>query len=153
MNINEQATADKKLSNIVRIIHIVLSVTVPISIIFVALLPFLNIKYVYENNDPMLNIVRIVLYIFSLLCLILGLYLPRLTKNFKTSKSIYRELLFSHLISVSLFECMIIFSLILSFMGSSWYFNLPLIILAGLALFFTFPTDKRFGKHRGIDSP
>ena len=50
------------------------------------------------------------------------------------------------ILSISLFLCIVVFSLVLAIMGSGWPFIAPLFITAEAVLIFTFPTKKKLDK-------
>jgi hypothetical protein len=54
------------------------------------------------------------------------------------------EVYFIHNFRISLFESVAIFGLIVGFLGGAWYVWLPLLLLSGVAMVFSFPTAKRW---------
>jgi hypothetical protein len=152
MDTTEQDKAIEKLQKVIRIIHVVFLLTLPVSVLFIVLLPVIGINYIYAKNDPILYMIEILFAVFSILFLAVGLYFPLIIRKFKTANSIYRELLFGHVIRIALFESIVCYCIILGIMGSRWFVIAPLFLLTCLALFFTFPTDKRLDKWRSVNT-
>jgi hypothetical protein len=123
----------------VRVIHAVSLAIVPIAVLILVFLPILGFDPLSSSGDPILEIT---MGGFSTICLILGFSWPRLFGWHKSTKS-ELEVPFGHVGRLSLFECLVIFGLVLKIFGSGWLTVLPFFILAVIALALTFPTKKR----------
>lgn len=131
----------------IKILHIICLFTMPIVIIVLVLLPNLGFVPVFGSDDQdLLAIVEIILGFLSLLCLFIGFFWPKLARWHKIKIRVAAEVLYGHILRMSFFESLIIYSIILRLLGSEWYIVLPILILAGVALILTFPTDRRFSQ-------
>jgi len=99
--------------------------------------------WIFPSGDPTLNLIEIILIIVSAIVLALGYFLPRLAVNWY--KRNLQALYSFHFTRSTLFLTIGILGLILGILGSGWQVSLPLLMVAILALIFTFPTE---GKRR-----
>jgi hypothetical protein len=152
--ISRQDVPVGRLPTVSKVLHSVFLATVPIMILVVALLPVFGYVPVFSSNEPDLVLTEIVFAVIILPVLVVGLYLHwlvgRIWKTDKSDMYVY----FVHGIRVSLFEAVAVFGLILGILGGALYVWLPLLMLAGAAMVFTFPTAKRWeewkaGRTRG----
>lgn len=149
-------TDEKEVSRqllVAKIFHASLLSTVPIVLAILVLLPGLGFIPVFASDDPALVIVEVVIGGFSLLCLAIGFYWPRLSRLFKTESRVNKEMFFGHIFRVSFFECLVAFGLILRILGSSWLVVLPFFVLASVMFILTFPTNKRLTEWRRSKEP
>jgi hypothetical protein len=127
-----------------KIFHLVFLATVPIMILVVVLLPTFGYVPVFGSKDPTIGLIEIIFAVIEIPILIVGIYLPRIVgrvwKRNRSDTFVY----FVHAIRISLFESVAVIGLILGILGGVWYAWLPLLVLAGAALVFSFPTAKRW---------
>ena len=128
---------------VLRILHSIFLAMIPVMILIVALLPVFGYIPVYTSGDPSLVLIEIVFIVISLFGLIIGMYLQRIVRwIWRTNQSEVFAGFIIHVFRISLFESVAILGLISGILGSAWYVWLPIFVLSGVAMIFTFPTTK-----------
>lgn len=144
--ISRQDVPSGRFLTISKVIHSVFLATVPIIILVVALLPSFGYVPVFSSEDSDLVLIEIVFGVFTIPILIVGFYLHKIIgwiwKTAKSDIAIY----FIHTIRISLLESVAVIGLVLGILGGAWYAWLPLLMLAGVAMSFSFPTSRRWEK-------
>lgn len=129
-----------------RIIHSVFLATVLIMILVLALLPLFGFVPLLSGEGSDLVLGEIVFAIFILPMLVIGIFLHRIIGwVWKTDRSDMYVYYVSG-IRLSFFEVIAFLGLLLGIFGSAWYIWLPLLMLTGIAMVFTFPTAQRWAK-------
>lgn len=127
-----------------KVFHAFYFVTIVVMLVIVSLLPTFKYTPAFDSRDPYLILIEIVLALMSLLVVAIGVYLPRIVGwIWKFDKS-DMFVLYAHVLRISFFESTAIFGLILGILGGAWYAWLTLFVMAGAAMVFTFPTQKRW---------
>ncbi len=135
------------------ILHSVFLTLTLVMLIIVSLLTFLNHVPTLRNNDSNFLAINIVPLIMTLPLLAVGIFLPRVVGLIRKSDKSDAFVYFIHGIRTSLFVAVALVGLILGISGGAWYAWLPLLVLAGTAMVFTFPTQKRWEKWKAGRSP
>lgn len=97
------------------------------------------------------NSAQILFIVVSLICLIIGLFWPRLARWHKKGYVNDAELMYGHIMRATFLIVQSMYGIIMSMLGGSWYIVALILIymLSLAALIWTFPTDKRLAKWRG----
>jgi hypothetical protein len=125
---------------LMQLLHIVFLVLIFAATLFL-LVKDVPILFPALQIGPDNNQVLIVFGIFSLVWLLMGIFWPWLSKKLtplKLETGIYKN----HFSRISNFGCMAIAAFIICICGGSSYIWLPIFIISGIALIFTFPTSK-----------
>jgi len=136
-----------------KVLHSVFLATVPIMILTVALLPTLGYIPLFSSKDSDLALIEIVFIVLTVPVLFVGFYLHKIVgRLWKTNKSEISAY-FIHAIQISLLEGVAVIGLILGILGGDWFAWLPLLVLAGVAMVFSFPTTRRWDEWRTGRAP
>ena len=146
MNTRTTNNAANGLLTAIRAFHSISLVIIAVATFILTLLPDWDYVPVFDSTDGTLRIIEICFYVVAVICLITGLYLPRLLRRFRTTSEIEREIFYSHILRLSFFISLAIYGMVMKFLGSDWFTVLPLIGLAVIALVLTFPTNRRWAK-------
>jgi hypothetical protein len=138
-----------------RIFHLTTLTLIPVALIAITVIfPRKNITF-HINGDIDVNAIISIFYIFSIMAAIIGYkwwpiyrWLNKHTNiiNQFTFGDFYLELYGSHVQRIGNYFVIIGMAFLIDIAHNSFYFGLPLFVLAAIALALTYPTDKKWAK-------
>lgn len=149
-SISRQDVSPKWSPTVPKVIHLMFSASVLAFILTVVLLPVFDYVPEFSSKDPDLILIEIAMALVSLSLLFIGIYLHRIAGWFYKSDRSDAFFRVVHIIKISLFETIAMYGLILGILGGAWYAWLSLLIMAGAAMLFSYPTEKRWDKWKAM---
>jgi hypothetical protein len=145
----------KLLLNYLRVLHIIVSASIPLSIIALSVILPCNGFIPHSESYVDIGVSIFVFYVFSILLMVLGYkwsyvykWLDKHTNliNQITFNDSVWELVNGHLSRIGIFWVVVLFAFLMGMMGISWFAMIPLFAISGVAFILTYPTDTRVKK-------
>jgi hypothetical protein len=141
MELDNEMSKTLKIAKVLYIFSIV-AIMIYAGILYI-FIPYVGLR-LFPSDDPIISLLAKVLGILAIGAIVFGYLFPWLVSKFLKHE---RQMLFVIPIArATLFIAVGVFGLMLGILGAGWQISLPFIVVCGVSLILTFPTNERWKK-------